>query len=204
MNSLLSKIIGLAIVGIIGMLTACSPVTLPPKQNYNLVAQLPAPQVKQRSQIVLLVSRMTAQASVSSNKMAYTQSNYPYQVSYFAEHFWLNPPAKLIMPNIINSLSQSGLFKAVVVAPYGEQVDYRLDSDLQTLQQQFTGKQSQIILVIRTELTHVTTNQIVADRVFKETVTVNGNGPQAGVVAANQALSQFLVALNTWLETTPR
>jgi ABC-type uncharacterized transport system auxiliary subunit len=108
------------------------------------------------------------------------------------------------MPNMINSLSQSGLFKAVVVAPYGEQVDYRLDSDLQTLQQQFTGKQSQVVLVIRTELTHVTTNQILADRVFKETVTVNGNGPQAGVVAANQALSQFLVALNTWLETAPR
>lgn len=181
------------------LLTACSPVTLPPKHYYNLMTDVGQAKQKASSQFVLLVTPTGAEAPYRSNKMAYSESDSPYQISYFAENFWASPPARLISPNITRTMQASGYFKAVANPPYGGMATYRLDTDLLTLIQQFDGNRSSVTLSLQAVLVNAQSNQVLRSHQFTVTQAALANNPQAGAVAANQALNQIMRELQHWV-----
>ncbi len=185
------------------MLSACSPVAVPPKQYYNLSATLPM-QSQTSAQRVLLVTPTSAESPYKGNKIAYTEQEQPYQIHTFAENYWASAPAKLVTPNVTNAMISSGHFKAVANPPYGGSADYRLDTDLLTLVQQFNGNTSQVVFSLHAVLVNAQSNQILHSKNFTVTQTASANNPQAGVVAANQALTSVLQQLQTWVvNSTP-
>lgn len=181
------------------LLTACSPVTLPPKHYYNLQADVGQAKQNPTSQLVLLVTPTGAEAPYRSNKMAYSQSESPYQISYFTENFWASPPARLISPNVTRTMQASGYFKAVANPPYGGMATYRLDTDLLTLLQQFNGNTSSVTLSLQAVLVNAQSNQVLRSRQFTVTQAAVANNPQAGAIAANQALSNIMQQLRSWV-----
>ena len=179
--------------------TACSPVTLPPKHYYNLEANLGQAKQNTASQLVILVTPTGAEAPYRSNKMAYSKSESPYQISYFAENYWASPPARLISPNVTRAMNASGYFKAVANPPYGGMATYRLDTDLLTLRQQFNGNTSSVTLSLQAVLVNAESNQVLRSRLFTVTQAAVANNPEAGAIAANQALSNVMQQLQSWV-----
>lgn len=180
-------------------LTACSPVATPPRNLYNLSVTIPPKTATNASQRVLLVTPTSAESPYKTNKMAYTTVGQPYQVNYFAEHFWAGAPSKLILPNISNAMIATGHFKAVVNPPYGGTANYRLDTDLLMLVQQFNSQGSQVTLSLHAVVANAQSDQIIRSQNFTVTQAASANNPQAGVIAANQALATLLPQLQAWV-----
>lgn len=181
------------------LLTACSPVKVPPKHYYNLTTAAPLQSKTASGHSILLVTPTSAESPYRSNRMAYTKQEQPYQVSYFGENFWAGAPAKLIAPNIATAMINTGHFKAVATPPYGGAADYRLDTDLLSLVQQFNGDSSQTTLSLHAVLVSAQSNLILSSQDFTVTKPATANNPQAGVVAANQALADAMQQLQAWV-----
>lgn len=180
-------------------LTACSPVATPPKYYYNLTATTPVMHTVNPTAHVLLVTPSSVESPYNTNKIAYTEQTSPYQISYFGEHYWASTPDKLLTPNITNAMINTDHFKAVANPPYGGTADYRVDTDLVTLVQQFNGTSSQVTLSLRAVIVNAQNDQILRSQRFTVTKAASVNNPQAGVIAANQALAEILSQLQVWV-----
>jgi cholesterol transport system auxiliary component len=119
---------------------------------------------------------------------------YPYQMANFAKNRWAAPPAAMLAPLIVESLKNSGHFRAVVRTPSGGPA-YRLDTQLLQLEQQFYHHPSEVVLTIQVQLINNRTSRVIFDKRITCVVTAYKNDPYDGVVAANEAVQRVLSQL---------
>jgi cholesterol transport system auxiliary component len=141
-----------------------------------------------RSQKTLLVTTPIANPGFYSNKMAYEQ--IPYRLRYFSQHRWVASPAQMILPVLADYVRSAGYFKAVLVAPFSGNSDYRLDTHLIALQQEFIQPISKVRLVLQVTVINNVSNQVIAWHRFEQLIPTQSNDPYSGVLAANAALSK--------------
>ncbi len=157
---------------------------------YRLDAALAAPMPAARRDVVLAVSLPQAQPGAQSAAMAYVQQ--AHQVEYFVASRWADTPARMLEPLLLQSLAQSGGFRAVVSNVGNVAADYRLDSEWLRLQQEFERQPSLIHLTLRVQLVNLKTRQVVAVQEFDEVEPAASENAYAGVIAANRALQRVL------------
>lgn len=170
-----------------------SPVPQPPMKTYLLndpVTQIASPA---KSGKILLVSEISSPTWLDTAQMAYQSANN--QVSYFALNKWAAAPADLLQPIVVHALSSSGLYRAVVAAPFNGNYDQRLDIQLLEMQQVFTPKSSYYLMTVRAQLIGKSSQKILALKRFELRVPSAQNNPESGVVAANQAVKQWISEL---------
>jgi cholesterol transport system auxiliary component len=173
-------------------LTAClSPVKTPPVQTYTLNS-IAATRCSgsSYSKTTLMVSTPVANAGYQTSAMLY--SLCPYEIDAFALHRWTAPPAQMLKFLIVQSIRNTGRFCAVAVAPTVATTDYRLDTHLIKLQQEFFTEPSQVRMVIQAILVNNKTNKIVFDRRIEAVVKAPCDTPCGGVFAANKATAEVL------------
>jgi ABC-type uncharacterized transport system auxiliary subunit len=127
----------------------------------------------------LLVAVPSAPRWLNSSDMAYQTS--ASKINYFAENEWIAPPALMLEPIIAHALQQSGLYHAVVQAPFGGNVSERLDVQILTMQQDFTENPS----------------------VFSYTIPTVTNNPEGGVQAANKGIEEWIPELIAFCRRSP-
>ncbi len=171
------------------MLSACSPVKLPVKNQYQLTNFSTKSYSRPAGKLSILVSRPEAAAGYQTNQMLYMDK--PYQLMPFVHNSWTDAPAGMLFPLVVQSLQRSGYFYAVASSPYAEHADYRLDMQLLKLQQNFLVKPSRIELSVKVTLTNTNNSQVIGSRIFDETVSCPTPTPYGGVVAANQAVKNL-------------
>jgi cholesterol transport system auxiliary component len=140
--------------------------------------------------IVLEVSAPRAAPGYDSPAIAYVQR--PFVLDYFAIHRWADTPARMVGPLLVRAAEQTGYFRAVVQAPTAATADFRLDSELSRLQQDFTTRPSRVELSLRLQLVEIRTRRVVATRVIEVTSAAATDDPGGGVAAANAAMAQAL------------
>jgi len=148
----------------------------------------------------LRVSTPSSASGFNTARMAY--STEPNQLDYFAYHEWAAPPAKMIAELMETRLDASGLFKFIISGSPGVRADLRLDSHLQSLQQDFRADTSSVNLTLKISLIEVGTRNLVDSRSFSYWETAKSANAQAGVAAANHAVEQFIIDLSDFLETS--
>lgn len=181
------------------LLIACSPLKLPVTNQYKLESYGSHNYKKIAStHHTILVSQPEAMAGYQNEQMRYIQK--PYELSTFAHNSWISSPANMLYPLITQSLQQTHYFAAVASGPYVDRADYRLDTQVIMLQQNFLAKPSTIQLVTKATLTYIKENRVIASRVFSECIPCPTDTPYGGVIAANRAtriltakLSRFIV-----------
>lgn len=175
--------------GAILFLTACA-VKLPPVSTYVLT--LPpvtsGPIVHPKTSYVLLVNQMTADPGYDSSQMIYVKT--PAHLQPYAYNQWVAPPAQMFMPLIVGRIESKHYFRAVVLSPFSGATNYRLDTRLLILQQEFMHPVSEVRCVVRAVLVDTKTNRVIASRNFQAVVPAPGNNPESGVGAANLAARQ--------------
>ncbi|HXE38925.1 MAG TPA: ABC-type transport auxiliary lipoprotein family protein [Azonexus sp.] len=174
----------------------------PPPTLYALDSTPPAGTERQANQHpsavpagapTLVVNLPRAAAGYNSQRMIYLRQ--PYALEYFAHSQWVDTPARLLQPLIIAAVERSGRFGAIVAMPVSSSGDFRLETELLRLQQEFLSQPSRVHLTLRATLTDMATRRVVAWRQFDAVVPAASDDPYAGVVAANRAVGEVLEQL---------
>jgi len=145
----------------------------------------------------LLISPILSNPGFDNSDMAYMRT--PHEIEYFANHRWVDSPARMLEPLLVQAAEQSGLFRNVVEAGRGADVDLRLDSKLIHLQQVCRLNPSQLQLALRVTLTEVASARIIASQTLSVSEAIEARTPYAGVLAANQAVARLLSELQVFL-----
>lgn len=148
----------------------------------------------------ILISQPEAATGYQTEQMLYSRK--PYEILPFAHNAWIGPPASMLFPLIMQTLQQSGYFYAVATTPYADKADFRLDTQLIELQQNFICIPSQIEMVVKVVLTKIDTNTILGSRILRQRINCPEDTPYGGVIAANQAAAQFTALLSTFVIDT--
>ncbi|WP_454781255.1 ABC-type transport auxiliary lipoprotein family protein [Legionella sp. WA2022007384] len=175
------------------VLSGCSAVKVSVKNQYQLSAYSTKQLVKEPMPITLLVTPPDAAAGYQTEQMLYSKK--PYELEPFAKNAWVNPPADMLYPLILQSLQRTNLFKAVTSNAYTLGVNYRLDTQLLALEQNFLKKPSVLEFSGKMVLTHVSDNKVLASKIVNLQIPCPSDTPYGGVIAANKATRQFTAIL---------
>jgi len=161
------------------------PAATPAKPCFSLRIEIPA-----------------AAPGLNTSRMAYSRESH--RLEYFAYHEWVSPPSRMIASAMEKDLEDSGLFTVVLTGSPDIRTDWRLDSDLQILQQDFSSGESFVRLAIRINLVDLSDRVLMASKTFSYVESAEGQNAEAGAAAANRAVRTFLQDLTVFLDESIR
>ncbi|NCT56954.1 MAG: hypothetical protein GW760_04485 [Legionella sp.] len=171
------------------VLAGCSPIKTPVTHQYTLDIPAHKKSSHQRLNYSLLISKPEAMAGYQTEQMLYVQK--PFTLEPFAKNAWASPPAAMLYPILVQHIQGSHVFRAITSSPFADKTDYRLDTQLLTLNQNFLSKQSTLNFTAKIAITRVADNHVLASRLIVKRIPCSSNTPLGGVIAANQASSAF-------------
>lgn len=178
--------------------TGCSPVKLQNINQYRIEAVSSKQLTTRPSNATLMVSTMKAASGYDDKTMMYVAK--PYQLEAFSKNEWVAPPAAMLNIALVESLQNSGYFRAVVMPPYSEYTRYRLNATLLELKQSFLKVPSEVTLILKVELLDLTKGAVLSSRRFVIKRKTSADTPYGGVIATNEAtkammekIAQFVV-----------
>ena len=168
------------------VLTSCSPVKMPIVAKYTITNyQKSLRQGASSTKLSLLITTPVAEPGYESSKMIYLKT--PYRLQAYSRNQWVAPPAYMLLPIFEHAMRNARYFHAIVTPPFGGITDYRFDTKILALQQEFITPKSRVRLIVKATLLNNSTNRIVATRTFKVIVPVRGSAPYDGVLATSRA-----------------
>jgi len=151
----------------------------------------------------LVVDTPRAAAGFDTRNIAYVRR--AHEIEYFAVHQWVDTPAQMLAPLIAQALQRSGSLRSVALAPTAAVGQFRLETELVRLQQDFTRNPSRAHLTLRVLLVDASTRQALAWRELDAVVVSLSEDPYGGAVAANAALALVLQQMVAFVaESLPR
>lgn len=178
------------LLSLILCITGCTPVKLPVKHQYTLSLCPYKTTHRTPLNVALFISKPEAMAGYQTSQMLYVNSRF--SVEPFAKNGWDSPPADMLYPLLVKRFQDSRAFRAITSSPYADKADYRLDTQLIELYQDFLAKQSTQKFTAKITITRVADNKVLASRLIKHQIPCHQNTPYGGVVAANKATSIFI------------
>jgi cholesterol transport system auxiliary component len=151
------------------------------------------------AQRVLLVDVPHAAPGYDSTRMVYVRQ--PLTQEAFAHSVWADTPARMLAPLLVDQLQQSGLFRAVLLAPSAAKAGLRLDSTIQRLQQDFQQAPSAVRFSLRVTLIDNTTREVLAARTLEVLQGADSEDAAGGALAAQKAVQQGLQQLEAFLQS---
>jgi cholesterol transport system auxiliary component len=128
-------------------------------------------------------------------RMAYVTR--PYEIQFFTRHQWLEAPARMLAPLLVEALEAGGRFHA---RPGGRNPPpvLRLETEIVALQQEFTVRPSQVRFTLRARLLDALGRRVLATSHFEDLEDSPSDDPYGGVIAANRAVARVLDRLADW------
>ena len=148
----------------------------------NIPLNLPSERTHSATLLVLVPETMPAYATT---QMAY--STQAYQIAYFSKNEWAETPSLMIQPLVVQTLRNTHYFSEVVSPPDFGHHTFALRIEILELKQDFTSEPAMHIYLSREA-----TNQVVATKELSVRERMPEKNPYAGVVAANEAMSNLL------------
>ncbi|MDF1757382.1 MAG: ABC-type transport auxiliary lipoprotein family protein [Legionellaceae bacterium] len=182
---------------LLSFLVACSPVKREVHNKYRFSSFSTDKISNKTSSNTILISAPQAVAGYETEQMLYTDK--PYQLSSFVNNSWISPPAGMLTALMVQSLQHSNYFYAVASGPDADKTDYRLDSQLIALHQNFLMNPSVIEFGIQVVLTHIEDARVVGSKTFTNRMPCPSKNPYGGVIAANNAVKAFTKTLANYV-----
>jgi cholesterol transport system auxiliary component len=137
----------------------------------------------------------SARPGFEGPRMAYVTR--PHEIQFFARHQWVEPPARMIAPLLVEALERDGSFQATQsggsVAPA-----LRLETEIVALQQEFTTRPSQLRFTLRARLLDGPESRVLATAGFEALEPSPSEDPYGGVIAANRAVARVVDEVAKW------
>ncbi len=158
---------------------------------YMLDAAIPAARQEARNSLVLVVDAPRAQPGYDTPRMVYVSRRH--EIGFFASNRWVDTPARMLAPLLVQALEKGAGLGTVVQAPTAVAGDLRLETELIRLEQEFITRPSRVRLVLRAQLIAARDRRVLATRQFEETEPAATDDPYGGVLAANRAAQRVLL-----------
>jgi cholesterol transport system auxiliary component len=149
-----------------------------------------------RRDATLLVNVPREEPGFDTPGMAYLLR--PNVLSYYADSRWIDTPARMVAPLLVQAMERSGCWRAVVRPPSPADADFRLDTEDLVLEQEFFQRPSGVRLAIRAILVDMRRQSVVATRRFEAREEAPSEDASGGAAAANRAVGRILPALAAW------
>jgi cholesterol transport system auxiliary component len=156
----------------------------------------------QPGMLTLIVNPPHAASGFDSQRILYVRTDH--QLEYFAHSEWVDTPARMLAPLIVNAVERSGAFRAVVLTPSAAAGDLRLDSEIVRLQHEFGSQPSRVRFTLRAYLVDNSTRRVLSWREFDATESSASEDPYGGVIAANRAVQKVLQQLGEFCAESAR
>lgn len=140
--------------------------------------------------LTLLVSTPSARSGYDSARMIYLKK--PHEIEYFSQNQWVDNPARMLAPLLLQALESTSKYRAVITARSAATADLRLDTEIIRLQHEFLTQPSQVHLTLRVQLLDLRNKTVLATREFDMLEVASSDDPYGGVLAANRALTRML------------
>ncbi|SEA54793.1 ABC-type transport auxiliary lipoprotein family protein [Variovorax sp. YR216] len=141
----------------------------------------------------LIVNPPRAAPGFDTSRIAYVRR--PYEIEYFAHNQWVDTPSNMLAPKMVRAIERTGAFHAVLASTTSAIGQFRLETEIVRLQQDFSTTPSQVQLTLRAALIDTATRKVVASREFDARVDAPTDDPYGGVIAAQQAARQVVTEL---------
>lgn len=151
---------------------------------------------------VIQLNPPQAEPGFETTRMVYLKR--PYELEYFAANQWADTPANMFAPLLARSLSQSAVWRDVVLLPSLVPGDYRLDIYGFALQQEFLQSPSQVRVTAHAQLVDLKQAIIMGMQRFETIESAPSENAYGGVVAANRAVAVLLDQITAWLRDCVR
>lgn len=177
------------------LLGGCSPlqpVKSASMNTYALEAQF-EPGAAGAGKLTLLVSTPSARPGFNSPRMVYIKKTH--EVDYFSQNQWVDSPARMLAPLLVQALESSAKYRAVVPVRSAATADLRLDTEIIRLQHEFLTRPSQIHLTVRAQLIDIQGKRVLATHEFDVTEVAPSDDPYGGVIATNRAVKIMLLQI---------
>jgi ABC-type uncharacterized transport system auxiliary subunit len=140
--------------------------------------------------LVLAISEPQTRPGFNTPQMAYVL--HPLELSYFVTSRWADTPARMLEPLLVQTMEQTGSFRAVVQVPGAVPADVQLNTELIRLQHDFVTRPSRVQLSLRAQLIDVRGQRVLAVKQFDEFENAASDNAYGGVTAANRAVQRVL------------
>lgn len=190
------RIINITIILLCIILVGCvnlKPIKTPETVTYIIDAVVMPPKAPTQP-YSLLITTPKSSSGLTDNHILYIEQ--PHEIRYFSRSRWIDTPANMLLPLMLQTIQNSGRFQAVVTTPYSGEADLQLDTNLLVLQQEFITRPSVVRLMVRAQLINLNTRRVIATKVFNITQPAEADNPYGGVKATNKAVAKFLIELS--------
>lgn len=186
---LMASAVGLALAGC----AALEPARTEAISTYALEAQFEGNSPTASGSQTLVVGMPRAAPGFDSARMVYVRK--PHQLEFFAKNQWVDTPARMLAPLLVQALERGGKFRAVAQPAGSLAAELRLDTEIIRLQQEFANPRSRVHLTVRAVVIDLVRRRVVATREFDIVEPAPSEDPDGGVVAANRAVKRLLAQM---------
>jgi len=140
---------------------------------------------------IIQVAMPQAAAGYETAAMLYVRA--PYTLEQYTESQWVDTPARMLLPLLVQHLETTGQFAAVLSANNPQVAgEWLLNTEILQFQQEFLTVPSQIRLVVRLQLLDRVERTILTTATLEVTEPAPSEDAIGGVVAAQQAVKHML------------
>lgn len=179
----------LASILLMGGCSPLQPVKSTDQNTYALDAQF-TPANTATGDLTLLVNSPSARSGYDTARMIYLKK--PHEIEYFSQNQWVDNPARMLAPLLVQALESTAQYRAVVSARSAATADLRLDTEIIRLQHEFLFQPSQVHITVRAQLLDLRNKAVLATREFDVLEVSSSEDPYGGVLATNRAIKTML------------
>lgn len=143
----------------------------------------------------LAVQVPQAAAGYDSTRIVYLRE--AQRLETYANSVWIDTPAQMLKPLMVDAIESAGIFPAVVGAPSAARADIELDTQILRLQQDFSSVPSRVRFTLRATLVDSMTRRVLASEQFDVVADSPSEDARGGVLAAHAAVRSVLTQLAT-------
>jgi cholesterol transport system auxiliary component len=169
-------------------------------QNAKVAPSDPTAAQTATTPLTLIISPVRAASGYDSQRIIYVRE--AHKLEYFARSEWVDTPARMLGPLLVDAIEKVGAFRAVALTPASATGDVRLDTVIERIQQDFQTRPSRVHFTLRSYLVDEKTRRVMAWREFEGEAEAPSDDPYGGVLAANLAVSRVLVELAQFLKSS--
>jgi cholesterol transport system auxiliary component len=149
---------------------------------------------------VLLLEPPQAAAGYDSARMVYQRQ--PQILEAYTQSAWVDTPARMLAPLLLDTLQTSGALRAVLQAPSPAQAELRLETRVLRLQHSFLQQPSRVQFTLLATLTDQRTRAVLAWQRFDVTQQAASDDAAGGAMAASLAVQTALQQLRVFVQSS--
>jgi ABC-type uncharacterized transport system auxiliary subunit len=196
------RILGALVLGALLLLSSACRSPAPTIHYYQMLGQPIEISGAQRSDLVLGIDYLSANAAYEDTRIIYRKS--PYRLDYYNFHRWSAPPSVMVTDAMRDAFHESGYFKGVR-SGFANGVDILLKGRLIALEEVDVSEDEwRARIVLDLQAVDTRSGDVIWSRVVKKEQAIDERTPEGVAIASSKALKAIVAEIAPEIIRAPR